>query len=284
MEVIEHDIDPNGDLLIILKRPNTQNMIQHDLPDVPPKQLNRPSVSSGLPVFDTSGKTSTVILWVTVELIEEIGREKVEIQLRVSSYHMILASPVFEKMLKGPWVEATAPEAPASPDFSPSPISLFAESIGTLPSDRSTTPPDPSGAVVPASDTSSIASVISVLPLRHVSATGWDADALVVILNIVHGRHQDVPRNVSLTIFAHFATIVDYYQCERSVELAAIPWRDPFDTDLNVERLIVWLYIAWVFSWGSFFSAMAGVALRRSSGLKLIETHDLPVGELVGQF
>jgi hypothetical protein len=97
---------------------------------------------------------------------------------------MILASPVIKKMLHGPWSKNAEPVSPESDTTSPS------------------------------SSTSA----------REVSTIGWNADALVALLNIIHGRHSDVPEEVNLSFFADFAVIADYYQCDRAVLFAPLLW------------------------------------------------------------
>ncbi|KAF5559494.1 hypothetical protein FNAPI_4713 [Fusarium napiforme] len=143
--------------------------------------------------------------------------EPVEIRLRVSSAHMNLASPVIKKMLQGPWTESAEPVSPESANFS-----------------------SPSSTSV-----------------REISKIGWNADALVAVLNIIHGRHSDVPPNVNLSFFADFAVPEGF-------------GRKP----------IMWLYISWVFSWHETFAAMAMLIWKNGEGLDLVKTYDLPIAEV----
>ncbi|KAJ0154189.1 Ankyrin repeat domain-containing protein 63 [Fusarium oxysporum f. sp. albedinis] len=169
--------------------------------------------------------------------------EPVEIRLRVSSAHMTLASPVIRKMLQGPWTENTEP---ASPD-------------------------------------SANASSSSSTSIREISTIGWNADALVALLNVIHGRHSDVPQKVNLSFFADFAVIVDYYQCDRAVLFAPLLWyKSLYKVPEGFgRRPILWIYISWVFSWYELFADMAMLIWKHGEGLDLVKTYDLPIAEIL---
>jgi hypothetical protein len=53
---------------------------------------------------------------------------------------------------------------------------------------------------------------------RTVQALNWDKQALLVILNIIHGRTRAVPRHINLEMLAKIAVMVDYYGCLEAVE------------------------------------------------------------------
>lgn len=54
---------------------------------------------------------------------------------------------------------------------------------------------------------------------RQIITRTWDAEAMTIILNIIHGRHREVPRSLSLETLAKFAIVVDYYEFHEVVEL-----------------------------------------------------------------
>ncbi|KAH7006364.1 hypothetical protein EDB82DRAFT_473033 [Fusarium venenatum] len=89
MKVIRHEIDPKGDLLIVLKHPNTLNL----MPDPPTKHE---SYRPPHPYYD-----------------DPSDDEEVEIEFRVCSLRMIQSSTLFKKMFGGPSKEAVE-EATAS--------------------------------------------------------------------------------------------------------------------------------------------------------------------------
>ncbi|KAG9508096.1 hypothetical protein J7337_001656 [Fusarium musae] len=168
--------------------------------------------------------------------------EPVEIRLRVSSAHMTLASPVIKKMLQGPWTKNAESVSPDSANFSSS------------------------------SSTS----------VREISTIGWNADALVAVLNVIHGHHSDVPQEINLSFFADFAVIVDYYQCDRAVLCFPLLWHNSlYKVPQGFGRKpILWLYISWVFSWHESFADMAMLIWKHGEGLDFVKTYDLPIAEV----
>jgi hypothetical protein len=113
--------------------------------------------------------------------------------------------------------------------------------------------------------------------LYEITAEEWDAEALLVVLDLIHGHNKSVPRSVSTNTLERIAIIVDYYRCHESMQFAADLWissptiRYPVDFG---EHSVTWLFIAWVFSWREVFEAMTLVSITMSEGL--IET-DLPI-------
>ncbi|KAI7761686.1 hypothetical protein LZL87_013124 [Fusarium oxysporum] len=99
MKSISYDIDPRGDIELILDKPNKQNIVPESLthpadpqdPEFPnPPCLGRYEVFSEL-YPDDQNKTP-----------------EVEVRMRVSSRHLILASRTFRAMLEGPWKEGNS--------------------------------------------------------------------------------------------------------------------------------------------------------------------------------
>ncbi|KAH6872041.1 hypothetical protein B0T10DRAFT_533321 [Thelonectria olida] len=135
-------------------------------------------------------------------LEESTGNETEEgsvMRMRVSSRHLILASPVFRNMLDGPFKEGTACEPGR----------------------------------------------------RQISTSNWDANALMILLNIIHGHLREVPRSLSLEMPAKFAIIVDYYKCHEVVEVFVDIWLKAMENNLPTfhgKELMLWLLVSWVFS------------------------------------
>ncbi|RGP66329.1 hypothetical protein FSPOR_6707 [Fusarium sporotrichioides] len=234
MKVIQHDIDPGGDLLIVLKSPNSLILTPH-LPKE--DDVCQPLPFSSLSIFG-----------------DDFGSKDVEVEFRVSSYHMIQSSTYFEKMLKGPWKETHADNRDIESRFRALSCEETAEDIATTP-----------------------------IHLRRVSATGWNANALATVLNIIHGNTsgKHVPRDVNYVFLAQVAVIVDYYQCEGCVLVATGLWRGTVDFPELVHSNIMKLYISWAFSWDKRFSHAAWHSSADSLGLTLFEINDLPVAELL---
>ncbi|KAM0242173.1 hypothetical protein ACHAP5_007329 [Fusarium lateritium] len=256
MVVILHDIVPDGDLELVLRDHSTKivtpvvvlpyfvdESMCHD--QVDEDKVDCPKVSAAdLPSLLPSGTDN----------------EPTEIRMRISCRHLALASPMFNKMTSGPWKEASLPTS--QPDL-------------TLPD----APEIPGPSSVP----TFISSLTWSPVVREVTTTGWNAHALVVVLNIIHGRHRDVPRNISLEFFADVAIIVDYYQCEKAVQLAADLWHNLIykTPERYGKAAFMWLYISWVFSWPQVFSEMLRMIAMDGTGI--VDTKDLPVGQLLVQ-
>jgi hypothetical protein len=49
-----------------------------------------------------------------------------------------------------------------------------------------------------------------------------DPDAMIILMNIVHGKTRKVPRQIDLDLLVELANLVDYYQMLEVVE----PWSD----------------------------------------------------------
>ena len=172
----------------------------------------------------------------------------------------MLASATFKKMLSGPWKEAS-------------------------PGDQ-----EPSSSEVSRSHC-----------IREVSATGWHDDALLTVFKIIHSQCSEIPCIVSIKYITEVALIANYYQCAGALSLAVQLWithnyglKCLKKSDLPYgKELIMWLFIAWVFSpsslppdaahQGLLFKASRSVT-HESHGLSYIETYDLPISEILGQY
>ncbi|KAF7557848.1 hypothetical protein G7046_g5964 [Stylonectria norvegica] len=248
MDDVTHDIDPDGDTIIILHNanapfaaqegeewpqmmtarpsraltaameafynmPNAVEMIAESGHDEavprPDSESEEPEIESEKPEVD-SGKP-------------EVEPEEPKIRFRVSSKHLVLASAYFRKMLAGPWSE----------------------------SERS-----------PGSD-------------YIVNATDWDEEAMLVLLNIIHGHTRKVPRVVELELMAKFAVLVDYYQCLEVVERYAESWLGRLKTSYPGPRdETLRFFISWVFLEPAAFRSTSKALLMNARGP--FHTWDLP--------
>lgn len=151
-----------------------------------------------------------------------------EVQMKLSSKHLIMASGYFNKMFQGPWKENTT---------------------------------------------------------HTVEASEWDIEAMLILMNIIHGHVRKVPRSISLEMLAKIAVLVDYYQCHEVAELHVDCWLRTLSQKLPEQYgrdLVLWLAISWVFSQKSIFQALAKVILEESSGP--LDTLGLPIPQnIVGK-
>ncbi|CAG7561254.1 unnamed protein product [Fusarium equiseti] len=278
-----HDIDPGGDLMVILREPNTQKVI----PAVsvrPPTTGSTGTTSRGYILDDTSVDSPKQPSGLPKEnkAISIDDESPVEVKFRVSSRHLMLASVTFKKMLSNPWKEAQPVNSQASTEASDAPVSCGDSSSDTAP------PGDQGPSSLQASHTPCI---------REVSTTGWNAHALLTVFNIIHGKCSEVPRSISLEFFAEVAVIADYYQCAEALSVAAELWLNRSDTFRRLSEpheslhgepmleygneLILLLSVAWVFSLETVSSKTACLAVKNGHGLCHIETYDLPIAGML---
>ncbi|KAI1355166.1 hypothetical protein F5Y01DRAFT_311084 [Xylaria sp. FL0043] len=86
--------------------------------------------------------------------------------------------------------------------------------------------------------------------LVHWAFSGFDVDAISIILSVIHGLNRRVPRTVSLAMLAQIALVVDYLDCHEVMELYASIWVDHIgDTIKNPSRedWDGWISVAGVF-------------------------------------
>ncbi|KAG5774826.1 hypothetical protein H9Q73_011494 [Fusarium xylarioides] len=60
--------------------------------------------------------------------------------------------------------------------------------------------------------------------LLEIRTSEWDAEALLIILDIIHGHHSSVPKRPSLDVIAQIGIIVDYYDCLETVRIFFHHW------------------------------------------------------------
>ncbi|KAI8710574.1 hypothetical protein NCS52_01557700 [Fusarium sp. LHS14.1] len=115
--------------------------------------------------------------------------------------------------------------------------------------------------------------------LYCITAIGWDPEALVLVLDIMHGHNRSVPQKITLEMMAKVATIVDYYDCLEIVEIFAGIWVDALaesQPSTYGKDTILWLLVSWVFQRQDIFEKMTGLALRYSERLITVEGVPIP--------
>ncbi|KAK1971930.1 hypothetical protein LY78DRAFT_11921 [Colletotrichum sublineola] len=115
----------------------------------------------------------------------------------------------------------------------------------------------------------------------HLEASDWDSDALLILMNIIHGRTRSVPRRVDCEMLAKIAVLVDYYDCHEVVEVFASMWIDALKDQLPSEcsrDLVLWLLIAHVFQHDIFAKVTKTAVL---AGRGPMPTMDLPIPPIV---
>lgn len=95
--------------------------------------------------------------------------------------------------------------------------------------------------------------------LRHVLLNedeGFDPDALMISMDIIHGKNKKVPRAVDLDMLAKISVLVDYFQCDESLEVWIQLWIKElvksFPTSFNRD-LVLWILVCSIFKHQSLF-------------------------------
>ncbi|KAJ3454817.1 hypothetical protein MRS44_013417 [Fusarium solani] len=115
--------------------------------------------------------------------------------------------------------------------------------------------------------------------LRRVSATDWDPEAFVIVLDIIHGHHRSVPKSLSLEMLAKVAVIVDYYGCHEIIDVFVDIWLKEMEKcppTIYGKDSLLWLLVSWVFSRADTFQSSAGLALKHSERSIMVENLPIP--------
>lgn len=115
--------------------------------------------------------------------------------------------------------------------------------------------------------------------LRHIGASGWDPDALLIVLNVLHARGKHIRRALELPMLARVAQVVDYYFLHDTISYASEIWLEklkaaPMPTRYCMES-VLWIWVSWVFKESRVFEKMMLIAVKQSRGP--IQTLDLPI-------
>lgn len=112
----------------------------------------------------------------------------------------------------------------------------------------------------------------------EITAEGWDIEALLILLRAIHGQHYDIPRKLTLEMLAKIAVLVDYYDCKESVFIWTTIWIKNLDEkipDTYSRDLILWLLVSWVFQLPAQFRQTTSTVL--SGGTSWFNNLGLPI-------
>ncbi|KAF5549411.1 hypothetical protein FPHYL_9663 [Fusarium phyllophilum] len=97
------------------------------------------------------------------------------------------------------------------------------------------------------------------------------AEALLILLDVIHGHHKSVPQAMSLELLIELWRLIDSHKCHEAVEMFANHWvgsvvdKDKINGSslkINMSRL----YISWVFGQGEYFDLLARNILEFTAG------------------
>ncbi|KAI1039616.1 hypothetical protein LB505_008350 [Fusarium chuoi] len=103
------------------------------------------------------------------------------------------------------------------------------------------------------------------------SGFGQYAEALLILLDVIHGHHKSVPKAMDLELLIELWGLIDSYKCHEAVEMFVDHWvASAIDKDkikgsslnTNMSRL----YISWVFAKGEYFDLLAHNILESTAG------------------
>ncbi|KAG6093291.1 hypothetical protein E4U30_004469 [Claviceps sp. LM220 group G6] len=248
MKDSQFELDPRGDTILILRNPKTEQLLwEPDDDEAKLKQRSRILRQKlfGSEFMPDDGKTQSAAWPISAiqpsvpsdsEKARKENSEGNEIQFRLSSRHLALASPVFQTMFNGSWKES----APSSDQSEGSGKTWAPLQNG----------PD--------------------CPVRYeLTATEWDTKIFLLLMNIIHCRNKLVPLSSDLTTLVKMAVLVDYYQCEEATQLAAGLWIGKLSDNLPTSYgrdCVAWMFVSWVFSRSEIFEKMTKLAIRGSAG------------------
>ncbi|WEW58714.1 hypothetical protein PRK78_004182 [Emydomyces testavorans] len=111
-----------------------------------------------------------------------------------------------------------------------------------------------------------------------------DPDALLILLNIIHGHVRKVPLIVDLVTLTQLAILVDKYDIHEAVELFSNFWFENLKSTIPekyTDDIPAWICISWVFNRSIEFKKTTRLALRQ--GRHSIPSADLPIPSSVVQ-
>ncbi|KAE9580325.1 hypothetical protein CGMCC3_g3891 [Colletotrichum fructicola] len=107
--------------------------------------------------------------------------------------------------------------------------------------------------------------------LHYVDASGWDAQAFLVVMKAMHGKFRGISRCVDLEMLAKVAAIVDYYDCHESLEPLSTIWIEMLSKASPLPKtcdrdLLLWLLVSFVFRNETMFQHITKTAIRETKG------------------
>lgn len=113
----------------------------------------------------------------------------------------------------------------------------------------------------------------------HIAASDWDPEAFLMVLQIVHGRNKQVPREITLEMLAKIAVLEDYYNFGEALDVFIEVWVRSFPVaclpPAYCRDLVLWIWVAWVFDIEQHFTRTTAIAIEQST--ESLQTMGLPI-------
>ncbi|KAE8405222.1 hypothetical protein BDV37DRAFT_99768 [Aspergillus pseudonomiae] len=105
-----------------------------------------------------------------------------------------------------------------------------------------------------------------------------DVDALLIMLDVIHGQTRKVQRFITFKQLFMVAVLVEHYECVEAMEPFAQMWTENLKADIPSvysEELVKWIGVAWIFQLEGLFKKTTRTAIRRCTGP--ISAVDVPI-------
>lgn len=116
----------------------------------------------------------------------------------------------------------------------------------------------------------------------EITAEDWDIEAFLVVLHAIHGKYKDISRKLTLEMLAKVAVIADYYECKESLYLITDVWINSMEERIPTtysRDLILWLWVSWFFQLPSQFKESTSTIISCSENV--ISGRELPIPDKV---
>jgi hypothetical protein len=246
MDIQLYEIDPEGDIIIKLQASNPVSAPSNETQDRPSSTFRSPSEEALDCSRNGPGSEHPLVADEPTKLNFPTGNEPeaisgeqsdgeavptASVNIRVSSRHLILASPQAKRMLDAAWKERN---------------------------------------------------ILNSQGLLIMEEKDWGEEALLILMNIIHGKNRSVPKSINLEMLAEVAVLVDYYECYEAVEVYSDMWMAPLRKKVPktyCKEIVLWVCISWIFRQPAEFHTATGVALNFSTDP--IQTMELPIPERI---
>jgi hypothetical protein len=102
----------------------------------------------------------------------------------------------------------------------------------------------------------------------EVDLVGWDLEALLTVLHIIHEQHDKVPRRLGVQILARIALIRTYYGCACVLPYGEI-WHESLKNeplpDFYSNKLCLLLWVLYYFRWAGCFNACCLICVETTT-------------------
>lgn len=118
--------------------------------------------------------------------------------------------------------------------------------------------------------------------IKRVSLPDDDADAMVILLNIIHGLSRKVPKTIGLRTFVAIAILVDKYQLLETIDVYADRWFPTLWASAEYQTpvgLAKWIFLSWLFKKSFQFEMLTCWAIYKVD--KVDWDHGLPIPETI---